>query len=138
MSWGQPGLPQTTYNEIISSGKHSLIRNEELRHRISEHYQFTVEIRERGNARVGDYSKRAYELLPRNSERMDIDAENELKEGLSEAEYKALAESVLNSDLNLHITPLKNRYLMIQATWTIAMERATELIEQIDAELVNR
>jgi hypothetical protein len=53
---------------------------------------------------------------------------------LSEAEYKALAESVFNSDLNLHITPLKNRYLMIQATWTIA----TELIEQIDAELVNR
>ncbi|MCZ6674071.1 MAG: hypothetical protein O7C75_14165 [Verrucomicrobia bacterium] len=64
-------------------------------------------------------------------------SEDEVKEGLSEAEYAALAKAVLNSELNQHVTAALNRTLILEINWTLIQEDTTELIVEIEAELAN-
>ena len=134
-SFGQPGLPQTTYNELVNSGKFSLIRNKELRHWITDYYKMIVEHRERGNARIGEYGKLSYELVPRNLDNLEEESEEQVQEGLSRDEYADIAATVLNSDLKRHLTSLANRRHLRHVLQIRAQREAEELIAQIESEL---
>jgi hypothetical protein len=135
--WGQHNQRQFVYMELRNSGKFGLIRNAELRDQITQYYVHLQQSEKRASLRVGEYAKLAYELIPRQSENFDLETENRVKEGLTEEEYEALTDAVLNSDLARHIVPLQNRYLLIQALWIGIRSNAKELINQIQSELTS-
>ena len=134
-AFGQAGVSQTTYNELVNSGSFSLIENKGLRHQIADYYKMIVEQRERGNARIGEFGKLSYELIPRNLDNLGMDSEGQVQVGLTQEEYAEIAEAVLNSDLKRHATSLINRYHLNHVLLIEALERAKELISQIDTEL---
>ena len=134
MSWGQPDIPKAVYDELVSSGKLRMIENTQLRLAITELYKFALENRERGDARRAGYGPLAYELIPRHSGGIH-NGENRVREGLNDDEYARITQAVLASDLQRHITPLQNRYQMIETTWLSLLDSAEELIAEIEAEL---
>jgi len=136
MGWTQPGLPQSTYLEMVSSGKLRLIRNIQLREEINDYYEELVEWHKRGNTRVNeDFTKTIYSLIP--FERGVGNNDNILDTNLSDGKSAALVKAVLNSDLKQHIAYELNRAGFLWRMYQTTLEDATELKANIQAELAH-
>ena len=138
MGWGQPDIRQSVYQELLSSGKFGLIRDVEIRDEISDFYDYINQQEKRALSRVNDFGELAYELVPRKEDLTDTEAENVVREGLSDDDYAFLVSKVLNSDLERRITPLRNRYLFILTQWFKITADAEALIQTIETELEDR
>jgi hypothetical protein len=104
MGWITPTSQRNIFEEIISSGRFMLIQNSELRDKISNFYSVTELMNDAMTARIGDYPKLAYKLIPRSDE-----GEGEPMEGMSAEDEIALVAAVFNSDLKELIVSELNR-----------------------------
>ena len=123
-----PFVPRTTFDEIVDSGKLSLIRNIELRNHIM-HYYNRMETMDRSfMAKTGDYPRSIYGLVRRETIRYNL-------ENLEEEEISAIVKSILNSDLDQQILYEINRSDIMKRRWKDAEIRMNELIAAIETEL---
>ena len=123
--WEQPKLEHITFDEIVSSGKLSLILDTKLRLNITRFFH-TVEQREhRSIVRITQFPNLTYKLLPRG------DSETALKADLSGDQLEELVNSVLASDLKEFLIPERNRARFMLNIWEEMDKQATVLREKI-------
>ena len=128
--WKVPTIGINTFEELVSSGKLGLIRDDELRDTINQYYDKVEESETRMALRVSGYSDATYKLVPRS-----LTTEAKVKEGLTEKGYAHLVEAVLESNLSEFILSAQNRNNLIERLWRGIVEDAEEIIKLIEAEL---
>ena len=111
-----------TYDELQSTGRFAILSNVQLRNRLSLYYMMIDRNTLRLSGRETDYFKKAYELVPRNSEYA-------AREGLSHDELNHMAEELLVMNLEGPITAELNRSLLIRDHMSKHIPAAEELIE---------
>jgi hypothetical protein len=126
--WGQPPMLRITFDEFTSSGKLGLVQDISLRNRIVAYYDSARAIDVIGRSRVGEFATTAYALVP-------IDRGFTVKEGSPKDYYASIANLVLKSDLDQHITSEQNRADWLKLMWQDLLEEGTALIAEIDSEL---
>ncbi len=119
---------KSTYAELLSSGRFSLIQNVDLRNSIFEYYDRIDQTESGNDARRGDYAELVYKLIPRTGR-------NDLREGLSDEQYARVVQTVLNSDLRSHVLHERNRSEYTKWMFNTLTEFAKELQSKIEAEL---
>ena len=137
MGWGQPNMPVGIYEELLNTAKFSLISNVQLRDNIRAYYNSVITFEGRADFRVNDMAKIIYELVPRDSVKLDRLSDHRVEPGLSKDVYAALADKVLSSNLNEYLVAAKNRNLLIEAWWIDLTNQAQVLMAEIEVELNN-
>ena len=122
--WEQPTLEQTTFEEVVSSGKLSLILDIELRLAITRFYHTVKQREDRSLSRISEFPKIAYQLIPRESE-------PRLQEGLSADQIDSIVQAILDSELKEYVTPELNRARFMISIWAEMREEANELQKRI-------
>lgn len=120
--WEQPTIEQTTFQEILSSGQLSLIRETELRLSITRFYHTVTQREARSNVRITDFPKIAYQLIPR-------DREASIEDELTDAEVDEITAQLLASDIRVYLTPEMNRAKFMLFIWEDMKEESIELRE---------
>lgn len=119
--WEQPKLEHVTFDEIVSSGRISLIHDANLRLSLTRFFH-TVEQREqRSTVRITDFPKITYRFLPRG------ESDLALEEGLSEEKTDAMFEAILASDLKDYLIPELNRARFMVSIWEDMESQIKEL-----------
>ena len=131
--WGQPPHQRVTFEELQSSGKLGLLRNTPLRESIIKYYNGFANSEDRLREKVGKYSDVSFGLIPSSTRGATVAIDLELPE----SQYTSLAQSILDSDLHLHITREENRAKDLHSSWRSRQERGIELTAEIEAELAN-
>ena len=122
--WEQPTLEQTTFEEVVSSGRLSLILDTELRLSITRFFHTVKQREERSMSRISEFPKIAYKLIPR-------EREPSLQEGLSSEEIDAIVENILASELRDYVIPELNRARFMISIWDDMRSEAIELQNRI-------
>ena len=122
--WEQPLMEQTTFEEIISTGRLSLIRDINLRLSITRFFHITRQREHRSEVRITEFPKITYRYIP-------ITEQNQLQEGLSEERIADAVENILKSDLRAYVLPELNRSRFILSIWDQTKEQGTELLNRI-------
>jgi hypothetical protein len=133
-AWDQPNLKRHTFEEFHATGKLGLIRNFELRTKITRYYDSIDQWEKRARLRVSDFARIAYEIVP-TVVSVDPNGRRTLRDGLSEQQKTDLVELVLNSNLKHQITPNNNLQDFLIIMWTELRASTQELISEINAEL---
>ncbi len=94
--WNQARARRTTLDEVLGSGKFGLIRDAALRVKISEYYDFDLNVSNRINERETEYPSLAYRLVPRSTE-------GEVATNLSDAQKQRVVERIFDSPLQDHV-----------------------------------
>lgn len=126
--WTVQPLSQSTYDELINTGKLGIIRNIELRSSISQLYNFYQLYERVGMERTGDFSKVVYGLVP-------MEGDVTLKKGLSKKEQKKMVENIMNLNLEKFIVYEQNRIRLIQKFYTRIEKSIIQLKTSIEVEL---
>lgn len=123
--WEQPKLDHVTFDEIVGSGKLSLLRDTQLRLGLSRFFH-TVEQREyRSTARITDFPKITYQIIPRGEN------ETTLQDGLDEKQMENLVNALLQSNLRENLISERNRARFMLNIWESMEKEAEELQEQL-------
>ena len=126
--WTVQPLSQTTYDELINTGKFGIIRNIELRSSISQLYN-TYQLYERvGLARTSEFSKVVYSIVPMESDKV-------LKIGLSDKEQKEIVGTLMNLSLDQFIIFEQNRIRLIHSLYNRIEQSIIQLETKIEEEL---
>jgi len=94
--WNQNIARRTTIDELLNSGRFGLIRDTELRTKISDYYSSDRSANDRIEERETQYPNISYQLVTRVNE-------FELDPGLSRPQLERLAASVFDSSLLNHV-----------------------------------
>ncbi len=123
--WNQARARRTTLDEVLGSGKFGLIRDAALRVKISEYYDFDLNVSNRINERETEYPSLAYRLVPRSTE-------GEVETNLSDAQKQRLVERIFDSPLQDHVVGEINfsRFVMERLTFWKAL--CLELIDELE------
>ncbi len=124
--WNQAGIQRATYDELIGSGKFSLIEYSELRWKITEYYELYEESWIRMAERETEYPHISYRLVPR-------DDEFDLKPNLAGAQLEQLVTNVIESSIGEHIIAELNLTLFIRKMINMMLPRSRELRDQLEA-----
>lgn len=122
--WEQPVMEQTTFEEILSSGKLSLIRDITLRLSITRFFHTTKQREHRSEVRITEFPKITYKYIP-------IIQQNMLEPGLSDQRLAEITEDILKSDLRDHVLPELNRTRFILSIWDQTKEQGNDVLERI-------
>ena len=122
--WEQPVMEQTTFEEIKSSGRLSLIRNINLRLSITRYFHTTAQRERRSEVRITEFPKIIYKYIP-------IVEQNRLEEGLSEERLAQITENILQSNLKEFVVPELNRTRFILNIWDQTKEQGQEVLAGI-------
>ena len=126
--WTVQPLSQSTYDEIINTGKLGIIRNIELRSSISQLYN-SYKLYERvGMERTSDYSKEVYGIIP-------METDLNLKQNLSEKEQKEMVSAIKKLNIEKFIIYEQNRIRLIQKMYDGIENSINQLKIKIEAEL---
>jgi hypothetical protein len=140
--WNQGIAQRVTYDEALASGKFSLLRNAELRARISTYYSDWVEYNHRTDERETAYPAISYRLVPRRLRNMNERISGTtLRNGeigilrfdssVSAAEVEVLVTDARASELRDHVIAETNFGRFVQAAMTDLHTDARELIEKL-------
>jgi len=113
--WNQSQARNSTFQEILSSGKFGLIRNASLRGAISDYQSVFDSSYVRADARESEFPHISYRLIPRSTETDRegiLGAENEV----SDSEMNQLVDDVLASEIRDYVIAEKNlaRFILRQ------------------------
>lgn len=122
--WEQPVMEQTTFEEILSSGKLSLIRDINLRLSITRFFHTTKQREHRSEVRMTDFPKVTYKYIP-------LTQQNLLEPGLSDERMALIVENILQSNLREFVLPELNRARFIQSIWEQIKEEGDAVLERI-------
>ncbi len=122
--WEQPVMEQTTFEEIKSSGRLSLIRDLNLRLSITRFFHTTKQREHRSEVRMTEFPKVTYRYVP-------LTQQNMLEEGLSEESLALIVENILQSNLREFVLPELNRARFILSIWEQIKEEGNAVLERI-------
>ena len=122
--WEQPVMEQTTFEEIKSSGRLSLIRDINLRLAITRFFHTTAQREHRSEVRITDFPKIIYKYIP-------IAQQNLLEPGLSDDRHQEIVDAILKSDLKEYVLPELNRTRFILSIWDQTKEQGSEVLDRI-------
>ena len=131
LAWSVPQLRTFTFDEFVSSGKLGLIRDVEVRDRISYWYRRAEEMDRSISERTVDYAKEIEGLMRRSY----LDQETSDFGKTDQEETPGNLDAIVTSSLIQPTLREINRTHYLQEQWVIADERINELITIIDAEL---
>lgn len=123
--WNQYRALRTTFDELLSSGRLSLIRSAELRAQISAYYAFDVSAADRIEERETPYPNLTYELAPRFDE-------FELDPSIGRGEIDELAATVLDLDLRRLLIAESNLSRFVRDRFIALDAACRELIEALE------
>jgi hypothetical protein len=131
--WNQTRPNNTTYQEVLSSGKLSLIRSSDLRSAISLYYfDFTITFN-RADERETMFPHLSYQLVPRSSEESTGLALREVDPGLTADETASLVDNALRSSIRDHLIGEMNLAKFMILVSTNVQEKCQALIDKIEA-----
>lgn len=122
--WEQPVMEQTTFEEILSSGKLSLIRDINLRLSITRFFHTTKQREHRSDVRITEFPKITYKYIP-------LTQQIRLLTDLSDQQTADIVSEILQSDLKDYVLPELNRARFILSIWDQTKEEGNALLEQI-------
>jgi len=113
--WNQSQSRNSTYQEILSSGKFGLIRNASLRSTISNYQSDFNNSFIRADARESEFPRISYRLIPRS---LETDREGILgtERGIADNAMNELVDAVLASEIRDYVIAEKNlaRFILRQ------------------------
>lgn len=122
--WEQPVMEQTTFEEILGSGKLSLIRDINLRLNITRFFHTTKQREHRSEVRITDFPRVIYKYVP-------ITQQNMLEPDLSDQRLQEIVDDILASDLKEYVVPELNRARFILSIWEQTKEEGNAVLERI-------
>jgi len=135
--WNQTAGIRTTYDELLSTGRFSLIQDTGLRERIAEYYGSMEDRFRRIDERETEYPGMSYRLVPRANEGVAIEYGKEeppaLAEGLSDSEIEQIVSTVLASDIGDYVDAEINLAQFIRNTGAILRTDCQALIDALTA-----
>jgi hypothetical protein len=129
--WNQVRPNDTTYQEVLSSGKLSLIRRSELRSAISLYYFDFTNMFNRADERETMFPHLSYQLVPRHSE-LGSEALREVDQSLTTDETTRLVDDALRSSLAHYVIGEMNLAKFILRLSNGVQQRCEELIAKIE------
>ncbi len=135
--WNQIRPNDTTYQEVLSSGKLSLIRSGDLRSAISLYYFDFTNMFNRADERETMFPQLSYQLVPRYSE-LSWEALREVEQSLTSDETARLVDSALRSSLGDYVIGEMNLAKFILLLSTDVQQRCEALIAKIEAYRASR
>jgi hypothetical protein len=123
--WNQGTPRRTTFDEVLASGRFSLIRDTATRVRIADYYEWNLNRENRIEERETDYPNLSYRLVPRVTE-------FELATDLSDAQLEELINIVLSSPLPEHVAGEMNFTRFLSEQFTEWREFSLALIDELE------
>jgi hypothetical protein len=124
--WNQKRARRMTFDEMLSSGKFSLIRNTSIRATISDYYDFEANERARAEERETGYPDMSYQLVPRATE-------FELATDLSDDQLERIVDRVIDSSLRDHVVGEINFTQFLIEQYTSWKNRCLKLIDDLES-----
>tara|TARA_B100001093_G_scaffold395716_1_gene382670 strand:- start:230 stop:811 length:582 start_codon:yes stop_codon:yes gene_type:complete len=122
----KPPLEQTTFREVLNSGRLGLILDTELRLQLTRFCHFVTQSEERSNLRMSQFPRNAYKLIP-------WEAEKELKKSLSKEEISEIVAAVLKTGLQSYLISEQNRAKIMIDIWDNMKTESNELQSKLNA-----
>ena len=126
--WNQYVPRRITLDELLGSGAFALIRDTELRVKLSDYHEIYRASQPRIDERETDYPNITYQLVPRSSE-------FELATDLSQSQVDQIVNAVFASTLREHITSEINLARFIRSQFEIQRKDAVELVSELETYL---
>ena len=123
--WNQRRARRTTFEELVGAGRFSLIRDSDLRVRVSEYYAFDLSTHNRIDERETQYPHLSYQLVPRSSEYV-------LMSNLSPIAMAQIVDRVLESELRDHVTAELNLAVFMGEEFRVFRAAILELIDELE------
>ncbi len=131
--WNQYEVRRTTINELIGSGKLTLIRDAQLRVKIADYYDSARTRRQRIDERETAYPHISYQLVRRANEGTLKSDSNVVELDLDDAEVGKIVADVFNSSLKSHVNAELNLARFIRAIAVRLQIKCRDLIAELDA-----
>ena len=122
----KPPLEQTTFREVLNSGRLGLILDTELRLQLTRFCHFVTQSEERSNLQMSQFPRNAYKLIP-------WEAEKELKKSLSKEEISEIVAAVLKTGLQSYLISEQNRAKIMIDIWDNMKTESNELQSKLNA-----
>lgn len=129
--WNQTEPRDTTYEEILSSGKFGLIRNATLRGAISDYQGLFNNLYIRADARETEFPHISYRLIPRSRESDRAGGVLGAEKEISNEEIEQLVDTALSSEIRDYVIAERNLARFILRQSVEVLEQHSALTEQI-------
>ena len=124
--WVQGGVRRSTFDELLGSGKFSLIQDTELRGAITSYYALYESSWTRIDERETEYPHLSYRLVPR------VD-EFDLKPGLSDSDLDQLVTGVLESSIRDYVMAEENLALFTRRMINVMQPESLQTLGELEA-----
>lgn len=124
--WNQEIARRTTIDELLSSGRFGLIRNSEVRTKISDYYSSDRGANNRIEERETQYPDISYQLVTRVNE-------FELDPGLSRPQLERLAAGVFDSSLLNHVIAEINFTRFVRQMFIALQTECDDLVTELQS-----
>ena len=124
--WNQARARRTTFDEVLESGRFSLVRDTATRIKIADYYAFETGIYNRIDERETQYPYLSYRLVPRTGE-FSVDTT------LNDAQVERLFNRIFDSSLSDHVTAEMNFAHFVIDRFLAWRIRCSELINELEA-----
>lgn len=133
--WNQGLAQQSTYDDLLGSGKLGIIGDPEIRFQIATYYRYYEDEHNRIDERETDYPSMSYRLVPRNiisDENLGVVLDREIDAALSDEQIAELAAEILESPIKNHVTAEINLARFIYGVTLSTQRRASALAETLE------
>ena len=133
--WNQGFAQQSTYDNLLGSGKLGIIEGLGDRHKISDSYRYYQDEHIRIDERETAFPELSYQLIPRRGRDVELGVatlERKIESGLSDREMKELVVLVQASSIRDHVTAELNLARFIRNVELDLEERAESLISLLE------
>ena len=139
--WNQMEAQRTTFNELLGSGKYSLIRDAGLREKISKYYDRDRDTHQRIDERETDFPHFSYRLVPRQDEGRNeagdpgenLDVGPVIESGLGSPDIEQLVTGVFASPIRDHINAEINLARFIGNRGALLRSECLDLVGQLES-----
>lgn len=133
MGWNQPGSQNLTFQEIVASGKFSLIRSSILRDNISYYYFMFDNTTLRIDERETEFPKLSYQLIPRSGETGGSIALLSPADDISVTEARKLTQDIVASPIRNYVIAELNFGIFLATVMGDLHDRNQALSKKIEA-----
>jgi len=132
LGWNTPLYNRATFDDLLSTGNLSLIRDTELRDALVDYYRGSDDVRARIERRRGDYPMAGFELVPIP---VDPPYRNVFDPESTEQSLASILRSVRESRLQSLVTGQENLTAFVAFLHGPLRARALELLSMLDDRL---
>ena len=134
--WNQGGATRATYNDLLGAGNLGIIRDPEVRFRISRYYEYIAAEEPRMDERETASPGLSYQHVPRQRVEPTVDflvEERAVEQGLSDDALRSIVDNVMKSSIGRLITAEINLARFIRGMTLDARKQAIKLLKRLEA-----